>query len=332
MTEAITTANLGQMLPSLIAQLAEMQRRHDPRTGVYEALSLIMSKVGHIEKNRSGTGINYKFRGIDDVYSALQQLLAEHGVTPIPWVLSEKREDRQTSKGSWMLYTVLHMQYTLYHRDGSSVVASTVGEAADSGDKSSNKAMSAAQKYALLQIFCIPTEGDNDTENHSPEWAAPAQPQQRPAQNRAQKQQEPKPETKPEPKPEKLCKQCDKPTTGDLCSKDCVIAFKAAKESAEAGPKAGSASDAEAKTAQDGAATGATSSTANAGSEPKKGISKEQGAWLVAQGQSNGWTSIQIFQWCATAFKLNISTLGQEMTEGQLLGAAEHFKVAKPQG
>jgi hypothetical protein len=35
----------------------------------------------------------------------------------------------------------------------------------DSGDKSTNKAMSAAYKYACIQSFCIPTEGDNDTEN-----------------------------------------------------------------------------------------------------------------------------------------------------------------------
>jgi hypothetical protein len=41
----------------------------------------------------------------------------------------------------------------------------------DSGDKSSNKAMSAAMKYALLEVFCVPTEEDNDTENHSPEVA-----------------------------------------------------------------------------------------------------------------------------------------------------------------
>jgi hypothetical protein len=32
----------------------------------------------------------------------------------------------------------------------------------DSGDKSTNKAMSAAHKYAILQAFTVPTEGDND--------------------------------------------------------------------------------------------------------------------------------------------------------------------------
>jgi hypothetical protein len=34
----------------------------------------------------------------------------------------------------------------------------------DSADKSSNKAQSAAYKYAAMQVFCIPTEGDNDAD------------------------------------------------------------------------------------------------------------------------------------------------------------------------
>jgi hypothetical protein len=45
----------------------------------------------------------------------------------------------------------------------------TYGEAMDSGDKSTNKAMSAAYKYAAFQSFCIPTEGDNDSENQTHE-------------------------------------------------------------------------------------------------------------------------------------------------------------------
>ena len=47
----------------------------------------------------------------------------------------------------------------------------------DSGDKATNKAMSAAYKYAALQTFCIPTEGDNDADAtthevkaHTPEF------------------------------------------------------------------------------------------------------------------------------------------------------------------
>ena len=39
-----------------------------------------------------------------------------------------------------------------------------VGEAMDSADKATNKALSAAYKYACFQVFCIPTEGDNDAD------------------------------------------------------------------------------------------------------------------------------------------------------------------------
>ena len=43
-------------------------------------------------------------------------------------------------------------------------VSKVFGEAMDSGDKATNKAMSAAYKYAAFQAFCIPTEGDNDAD------------------------------------------------------------------------------------------------------------------------------------------------------------------------
>jgi hypothetical protein len=63
------------------------------------------------------------------------------------------------------------MKFTAYAEDGSSVESVTIGEAMDSGDKSMNKAMSTAYKYALMQIFCIPTEEDKDTENQTHEVA-----------------------------------------------------------------------------------------------------------------------------------------------------------------
>jgi hypothetical protein len=42
----------------------------------------------------------------------------------------------------------------------------------DSGDKATNKAMSAAYKYMAMQLFCIPTEGDNDADSSTHEIAA----------------------------------------------------------------------------------------------------------------------------------------------------------------
>jgi len=138
---------------------------------IYKQIPKIMCKVGAVEKNRQGAGINYKFRGIDDLTSALQGLLSEHGVFFTPKVLEITREERQSKSGGALTITVLKMLYTFYAEDGSSVEVSTVGEAMDTSDKSANKAMSAALKYALLELFCIPTEDEKDTEyqNHEPQ-------------------------------------------------------------------------------------------------------------------------------------------------------------------
>lgn len=132
---------------------------------IYERMSSVMAEVSPIAKDRQGAG--YKFRGIDDVYQALQAILAKHQVFSLPTVLSEKSEERTAKSGAHLIYRVLHIRYTFYTTDGSTVSALVIGEAMDSGDKASNKAMSVAHKYALLQAFCIPTEESKDPENET---------------------------------------------------------------------------------------------------------------------------------------------------------------------
>jgi len=142
---------------------------------IYKAIADVMGKIGSIGK-KGDAKMNgktlYKFRGIDDVYNALNPLLSEHGVFCVPKVIDQKREERKTKSGGTLIYTILTVEYTFYAEDGSSVVAQVVGEAMDSGDKSCNKAMSAAQKYAFFQIFSIPTEEQKDTETETHEVGA----------------------------------------------------------------------------------------------------------------------------------------------------------------
>jgi hypothetical protein len=106
--------------------------------------------------------------------------MAKHGVFCAPEVIEEHCTERTTSKGTAMVHIRLRVKHTFYAPDGSSVVATTVGEAMDSGDKSCNKAMSAAMKYAYIELFCIPTVDDKDTENESPEVAPIKMPQRKP--------------------------------------------------------------------------------------------------------------------------------------------------------
>jgi hypothetical protein len=140
---------------------------------IYYSISAVMSEISPIGKERSNTqgGFAYKFRGIDDIYNAIQPILAKHGVFMVPKVIDEKHTERTSKNGGTLFHVTLKIEYTLYARDGSFVTATTVGEAMDSGDKGCNKAMSAAQKYAFLQIFNIPTAEDKDTENQTHEVA-----------------------------------------------------------------------------------------------------------------------------------------------------------------
>jgi hypothetical protein len=139
---------------------------------IYKQMVAVMRDTGAIGKGRfasTGGQGGYNFRGIDDLYNALQSALSANGVFCVPQVLAERSEERQSRNGANLIYRIIIVQYTFYAEDGSSVVAKVVGEAMDSGDKASNKAMSAAQKYAFLQVFAIPTEEPKDSENDTHE-------------------------------------------------------------------------------------------------------------------------------------------------------------------
>lgn len=136
---------------------------------IYGRLAKVMGAVGSISKSRRNQQQGYNFRGIDDVYNELHEALAEHQVVPITRVLKAERTERPSKSGGVMFQVILTVETRFYAPDGSSVAAETIGESMDSGDKASNKAMSAAMKYALLQTFCIPTEEKKDSEEDSPE-------------------------------------------------------------------------------------------------------------------------------------------------------------------
>lgn len=132
--------------------------------GAIAAIQAALAKQG-IAKARKNQQQGYAFRGIDDVYIALAPLLAEHGLCIVPCVKSRTCTERQTQRGGALFYTVVEVEYKIIAvADGSTVTACIFGEAMDSGDKSTNKALSAAYKYLCLQLFCIPTEGDNDAD------------------------------------------------------------------------------------------------------------------------------------------------------------------------
>jgi hypothetical protein len=139
---------------------------------VYKAISLVAKEMAEqgISKDRENRQQGFSFRGIDQVYNALAPMLAKHGLVILPRITERTVTERTTAKGGVLFYVVVKAEFDFVAtEDGSKHTVITYGEAMDSGDKATNKAMSIAYKYAAFQAFCIPTEQtaiDADAEVH----------------------------------------------------------------------------------------------------------------------------------------------------------------------
>lgn len=143
---------------------------------IYELIGKAMAEIGAIGKDSYNSQQQFKYRGVDAVMNALNPVLQKYGLFVTPEVLSQVREERQTNNGGRLLYSILTMKYTMFAPDGSNVSSVVIGEGMDSGDKASNKAMSVAFKYAMFQLFCIPTEEFIDPDSETPPPSKPTQP------------------------------------------------------------------------------------------------------------------------------------------------------------
>ena len=143
---------------------------------IYKAIPAIMDEIGHIGKDKKNQQQGFMFRGIDQVMNTMKPLLSKHGVFIVPEILETNREERLTKSGGTLIYTMHKIVYHFIADDGSQVCACVVGEGMDSADKSSNKAMAVAFKYACFQVFCIPTEemAKDDPDNYTVEASKPS--------------------------------------------------------------------------------------------------------------------------------------------------------------
>lgn len=145
------------------------------KMSIYETIPAVMAEIGVIGKD-SWNKQGFAYRGIDAVMNALNPAMTKYKMFAVPKVLDHKREERHAAKGGNLIYSIITVEYTFYAEDGSSVSAIVIGEGMDSGDKATNKAMSAAFKYACFQTFCIPTEEMKDPDAETPPPSEPAKP------------------------------------------------------------------------------------------------------------------------------------------------------------
>ena len=151
-------------------------------SNIYEAMNAVMKAEGYVQKTgKAGYGgSSYSYAGEGDLIAALRPHCVEYGIVIHPLEVQQIHQDIYTTgKGNAMNRTAVVITYRFAHAPSDThfdVTAS--GEGADVGDKSSNKAMTSAFKYALRQSFMIETGDDPDK--------TPSQPQAEPQQQNGQ--------------------------------------------------------------------------------------------------------------------------------------------------
>lgn len=125
---------------------------------IHERMVAVMTELPAIGKGRFNEQQRFAYRGHDDVMNALNPLLCKHGVFLVPRVLDRVTAERMTGNNKTMYEVNLHVEFTFWAADGTSLRASTWGEGTDMGDKSTNKAMTMAFKNVLAVAFAISTE------------------------------------------------------------------------------------------------------------------------------------------------------------------------------
>ena len=149
---------------------------------IYEKLMSITSEIKNVNKNLDvGVGKNsYKAVGEADVLYAVKQLEQKYKVYSYPCkreivdraiLETEKEYNGNVTKGN-QVFLRIETTYRFVNIEAPEefIEITTYGDGIDTQDKAPGKAMTYADKYALLKAYKIIT-GDDPDQEHSPDTA-----------------------------------------------------------------------------------------------------------------------------------------------------------------
>lgn len=146
-------------------------------------LAKVMSAIKYIEKKGYNKFNNYKYATESDVAEKVREILSEQSVIMLPDVVEHTTREHVNRKGNTEYIATVKVKFTFIDGEtGEELSIHSAGEGQDAGDKAVYKAITGAQKYALMKAFMIPTGDDpeNDQESSVNNTNASDQPQEKP--------------------------------------------------------------------------------------------------------------------------------------------------------
>ena len=124
---------------------------------IYEKINKIMADTPYIFKDGKIEFGNTKYRAVteENVLSMLRPKMIEQGLVMFPVTLEATKDGTLTTAN--MVFKVVNAE-----NPEESILVASGGQGADSQDKGIGKAITYANKYALLKMFLVPTGDDPD--------------------------------------------------------------------------------------------------------------------------------------------------------------------------
>src|SRR5690606_33447300 len=146
-------------------------------------LAKVMSEVKYIKKNGFNKFNNYSYATESDVAEKVREVLADQQVIMLPDVVEHSTREHVNRKGNTEYIATVKVKFTFIDGEtGEELSIHSAGEGQDAGDKAVYKAITGAQKYALMKAFMIPTGDDPESDsgvdrrNASQEGDEPSEP------------------------------------------------------------------------------------------------------------------------------------------------------------
>lgn len=153
------------------------------QTNLAAKLVTVASSVGWVEKAGRNTAQNYDFVRAVDVFAQVRKLLAEQRVVFSLDITDVEHIPYTSKSGTQTFLTTVRGNASFIDADtGEVITGGAAGTGADTGDKSTAKAITALLKYALIAALLLPT-GDDPEADESTD------------RNQQEKKSEPKPVT-----------------------------------------------------------------------------------------------------------------------------------------
>ena len=133
-----------------------MPKETNTKSSLRMKLIEIIGEMGNVPKKGFNNHFKYKFVQEQDALSALRELCIKNKVIIIPSVTHSCRIDSLTT---------VNVEFSICDCETEEMIVATgVGQGADTQDKGAPKALTSAYKYFILKTFMVST-GD-DIENH----------------------------------------------------------------------------------------------------------------------------------------------------------------------